>query len=288
MPKASRPLLTGAFIAGLMALPVLAQDQQAPAVTAETVVATVNGTDITMGHLILLYSRLPEQYRQMPKSVLFEGMLDQVVQQTLLAQGFDGERSAFVELSLENEERGLLSTQAMSEIIEAAITEEAIAERYAEMVAEAEGQQEFNASHILVETEEAAREAIAELESGKDFADVARERSTGPSAPNGGNLGWFEKGQMVAPFEAAVLAMSPGDVSAPVETQFGWHVILLNDTRTIEVPPLEEVRGEIMEALRIDAIETHLNALQEAAEITRVESDEIDTDAIADTSLLLE
>ncbi|MGC9417388.1 MAG: peptidylprolyl isomerase [Rhodovulum sp.] len=256
--------------------------------TAETVVATVNGTDITMGHMILLFSRLPEQYRQMPTPVLFRGLLDQLVQQTLLAQGFEGERPAYVEKALENEERGMISAQAMNKIVEAAVTEEAIAERYAEMVAEAERQQEFNASHILVETEEAAREAIAELESGKDFADVARERSTGPSAPNGGNLGWFSTGMMVPPFEAAVLEMEPGEISAPVETQFGWHVIRLNQVQAAKAPSLDEVRNEIADKLRAGAIETRMSELREAAQITRVEPDEIDTDAIADTSLLLE
>ncbi|TCP40238.1 peptidylprolyl isomerase [Rhodovulum marinum] len=288
MPKASMPLFTGVFVAGLMVLPALAQDQPVPPATAQTVVATVNGTDITMGHMILLHSRLPEEYRQLPKPVLFRAMLDQMVQQTLLAQSFDGEIPAFVEMSLENEKRGMIASQAMQLVIEEAVSEDAIAARYAAFVAGIEGQREFNASHILVDSEQAAREAIAELEGGKEFADVARERSTGPSAPNGGNLGWFTTGQMVAPFEAAVLEMEPGKVSAPVETQFGWHVIRLNEVRTATAPTLDEARGQIVDELRSNAIETRLRDLTESAQITRVEPDEIDTDAIADTSLLLE
>ncbi|MDJ1016012.1 MAG: peptidylprolyl isomerase [Paracoccaceae bacterium] len=252
---------------------------------AETVVATVNGTEITLGHMIVLKQRLPAQYQQLPPDVLFNGVLDQLVQQTLLGQSGDDLSVGSVK-TLENEERALRASEVIRGVAEGATTDEALQAAYDEAFAGAEPETEYNASHILVETEEEAAAIVTELEGGADFATLAQERSTGPSGPNGGQLGWFGMGAMVAPFEKAVVAMEPETISAPVQTQFGWHVIRLNEVRQMEAPTLDEVRDQLTEQLQRSAIEARIAELTEGAEVTRSTVEDIDPALLDDLSLL--
>lgn len=256
-------------------------------ISADTVVATVDGTEITLGHMIVLKQRLPAEYQQLPPDVLFEGILDQLVQQTLLGDQVE-ELSLGSQIVIENETRSLRAAEEIQRISEGAITDEALQEAYQSSYEGMEPETEYNASHILVETEEEAQAIVEELEGGADFATVAQEKSTGPSGPSGGQLGWFGKGAMVAPFEEAVVAMEPGTVSEPVQTQFGWHVIRLNETRMTDAPPLEEVRGELADTLRREAIEARVSELTEGAEIDRAEAGEIDPSVLNDLSLVTE
>ena len=122
---------------------------------ASTVVATVNGQDITIGHMIVLYDSLPDQYKSLPDEVLFDGIKDQLVQQTVLAQRVASKGNA-IKLRLDNEERGLKSAVAIDEAVAERVTEEALQAHYEANFADAQPTKEFNASHILVETEEEA------------------------------------------------------------------------------------------------------------------------------------
>ncbi|QPH56136.1 peptidylprolyl isomerase [Pontivivens ytuae] len=242
----------------------------------DTVVATVNGTEITLGHVAAIRDRLPQQYRQLPTEVLYEGLVDQLIDQTLLADQAEGEGALDrrrVRVQLENERRGVLANETIAEVLNSAVTDDAIEEAYEEVTSGMTRTTEFNASHILVESEEEAREVITELDGGADFAALAQERSTGPSGPNGGNLGWFGPGQMVPEFDAAVQALEVGGVSEPVQTQFGWHVVLLNETRLSPLPPIEQVRPEIIQQLNQEALQGEIDSLREGAEIERVELD---------------
>lgn len=127
---------------------------------------------------------------------------------------------------------------------------------------------QYKARHILVDQEAEAAAIIGELEAGADFAQLAMERSTGPSGPNGGDLGWFSADTMVAPFSNAVVAMEVGTYSQqPVQTRFGWHVILLEDTEDRAPPGLEAVRADITSVVEQQKVEAFLNSLREAAEI---------------------
>jgi peptidyl-prolyl cis-trans isomerase C len=254
---------------------------------ADTVVATVNGTDITLGHMIVLKQRLPAQYQQLPADVLFEGILDQLVQQTLLGESVD-ELSLGSRIVLENESRSLRAAEEIQRITDSAVSEEALQAAYDSAFANVEPETEYNASHILVPTEEEARALIDELAGGADFATLAQEKSTGPSGPNGGQLGWFGPGAMVAPFEEAVVAMEVGTISEPVQTQFGWHVIRLNETRLKDAPALDDVRGELAENLRREAIESRISELTEGSEIDRVEAGTIDPNVLNDISIVIE
>ena len=254
-------------------------------VRADTVVATVNGTDITLGHMILLKQRLPDQYRQLPGDVLFEGLLDQLVQHALLG-GVVEALPLSARLTLENEERALRANEEVQRVASAAVTVEALQEAYDQAYGSAEPQTEYNASHILVATEEEALALVADLDGGADFAALAMERSTGPSGPTGGELGWFARGAMVPPFDAAVAALEVGAISGPVETQFGWHVIQLNETRTMDVPTIAEVQEELLGGIQRAAIESRLEELEAGADITRKTADDIDPAVLDDLSLV--
>lgn len=261
-----------------LATPLAAQD-------ASTVVASVGGTDITLGEMIITRAQLPQQYAQFPDDVLFQGILDQLIQQQLLADSL-ATVPARVEYSLANERRSLLAGEVISTLGDGAVTEEAILGAYNARVDGSDATMEFNASHLLVETQEEAVTARARVEAGEEFADVARDVSTGPTGPNGGNLGWFGPGQMVPAFEEAVAAMDAGDLSEPVQTQFGWHIVTLNEKRISELPTLEALRTELSAEIREGAIQARLAELEAASTVTRPEADAFDPTLLSDLTLL--
>lgn len=266
-------------VAWTLALPAQAQD-------ADTVVATVNGTDITVGHMIVARNSLPEQYQQLPDAVLFQGILDQLVQQTVLKDSFDGTLPARVTKSIENETRSLIAGEKVEQILAEDIPIEDIQALYDSTYSSDAPETEYNASHILVETKEEADTIKADLEGGADFASTAREKSTGPSGPNGGSLGWFGKGAMVPSFEAAVVELESGAISDPVETQFGWHVIQLNETRTKDAPKFEDVREELLAEVRRTKLENVIAEMEKAADVDRSGADGIDPTILKDLELL--
>jgi len=253
-------------------------------VTADTALATVNGTDITVGHVIALRGRLPQQYQELPDDVLLNGIVEQLIQHTVLRDAIKDQLDKRTTLGLENEARAFLASEMLARISERDVSEEDIQAAYAEQFDAAIPDSEFNASHILVENREEAVALIAQLEDGADFAALAKEHSTGPSGKSGGELGWFGKGQMVKPFEEAVMELAVGEISPPVETQFGWHIVRLNDMRNIAIPTLDEVRNEIIAQIQETAIEAEIAALTDAANVTRHEVD-IDPSVIRDVSL---
>ena len=252
----------------------------------DTVVATVNGTDITMGHMIVVRSSLPDQYRDLPDDVLFKGILDQIIQQHVLAQAAGSNIPKRVQLALENEQRSLMAAEHMDKILGEANTEDRIKAAYNEKYAGAAPEKEFDASHILVETEDEAKALVSELEGGADFAELAKAKSTGPSSTRGGALGWFGKGQMVPEFENAVAGMEDGAISAPIKTQFGWHVIKLNASRAKDAPKMEEVREELAQQVRLEIVDSYINELTGSASISRTAPADIDVSQLKNLSLL--
>ncbi len=265
-----------------LAAPLTAQD----APTATTVVATVNGTGITLGEMIIARSQLPPQYQELPDDVLFDGVLEQLIQQQVLADTL-GEDPMRVTIALDNERRLLRAGEVVQQIVDDEVTDENIQAVYDGIFADSEGGLEYNAAHILVATVEEAEAVLARLEDGEEFAALAQELSTDlGSGANGGDLGWFGPGMMVAPFEEAVMGMEVGDVSGLVETQFGQHIIALNDTREMAAPALDTVRDEITAQVREEAIATALTALTEEAEITMPDSDAFDPAVLSDLTLL--
>jgi peptidyl-prolyl cis-trans isomerase C len=272
--------LSGAGLVLALALPVHAQDT-----TADTVLATVGNVDITLGNVIVATSNLPDQYQQLPDDVLFNGILDQMIQQEALSQALGDDLSRSDRLGIENELRALRAAIVLQGAAEAAVTDEALQEAYDARFADATPATEYNANHILVETEDEAKALIAELEGGADFETLAKEHSTGPSGPNGGALGWFGLGMMVPEFEQAVVALEPGAISGPVQTQFGWHVIKLNETRLAEAPTLDQMREELTNEIQETAVREAIDSLTGAVEVVRNEAD-IDPALIRQGNLL--
>ena len=250
----------------------------------ETVVAVVDDKEITLGHLLSLASRLPEEYLTVPAEDLYKGILKQLIQQELLT-GLIDEESPVLRLAVENEINALYASEAVAQIYKNAASDENIKKHYTDVYLTADLEPEFKASHILVETEKEADALVKELKDGADFAELAKEKSTGPSGENGGDLGWFGIGQMVPEFETAVLELQAGQISEPVKTQFGWHVIKLLEKRDQPVQPLEVVRAEIEEDLKKAALESKLRELEINAKVYRPEVD-FDYEIITEFDLL--
>lgn len=277
----SHLFLAALAVGAVLSLPAAAQD-----VTAATVVARVNGTDITVGHMIAARDALPEQYKALPDETLFKGVLDQLIQQSALQKTVEDKLSVRDQLQLENSRRDYLSNVALTEVVLAAVTDDALQAAYDERFKEFAPQKEYSAAHILVETEDRAKELQAELDGGADFATLAKANSSDTgSGANGGELGWFGLGQMVKPFEDAVVAAEVGKVAGPVQSDFGWHLILVKETRIAEKPTLDQMREELAADLQNRAIETHIKTVTEAATIERL-GDGIDPSVLSNSALL--
>jgi peptidyl-prolyl cis-trans isomerase C len=146
------------------------------------------------------------------------------------------------------------------------VSEEEILAEYSEQIKQAPPLQ-FKARHILVATQGEAIDLVAQLDGGANFEELAKEKSTGPSGPNGGDLGWFSPNQMVAPFANAVAALENGNYTPePVQTQFGWHVILREESRENQPPTFESVRDVINQQVQQKKFQEHLASLRAAAQ----------------------
>ena len=268
-----RSLLTAGLLAGI-ALSSAAFADDKP-YNATTVVATVNGTEITLGNLIAMRDRLPQQYQQLPDDVLMKGLIDQMVDQQLLAEEISASPDKdplSVQLSIANERRGELAGIAANAAVASAVDEAKVKAAYEKQIASFQPATEWNASHILVDSEDKANALKAEIDGGKDFAVVAQANSSDGSAASGGSLGWFGAGQMVPEFETAVKGMKAGDVVGPVKTQFGWHIIKLNETRETQPPAIDAARPQIEEKLRQEALQAKLAELRAGAKIDQPET----------------
>lgn len=258
------------FVAGIvlgitLAVPSLAQDT-----TADTVVATVNGTNITLGHMIVARESLPEEYKTLPNDVLFKGVLDQLVQQTVLEQSVAEKISKRDSLAIENDKRGYLSNVALQAVVKVAVTDATLQAAYDARFKDLKPGTEYSAAHILVESEEKANDLKKQLDGGADFAALAKANSTDTgSGANGGDLGWFGLGAMVKPFEDAVVAATVGKVAGPVKSDFGWHLILVKETRAAAQPTLDDLRDELATEIEQKAVEAHVKTLTDGATIEK-------------------
>jgi peptidyl-prolyl cis-trans isomerase C len=253
-------------------------------VTEKTVLVSVNGEDITVGNIISFQSRLSDQYQSMEDSVLFDGILKQLIQQTILSQKVNI-HSDRIKYALENQTRAFLSTELVGNLSETEVIESEIESLYVKFSTDIERKKEYNASHILVETETEAKELLLRLKNGVDFSELAKTYSTGPSGAQGGNLGWFGQGAMVPTFENAVIKLKIDELSVPVQTQFGWHLIKLNDVRKTPVPTIAEVRKELITEIKKKKIDFEMSKIIDSADV--IYSDlEIDPKIIREVSML--
>jgi peptidyl-prolyl cis-trans isomerase C len=270
------PILKPAFAATCLASLFACSGNEPPA-TANTSslgssdVGTIDGTPIPES----LYRRLGLNMLQKPTDDMTEeertAVMDQLIALTLVSSqgstdGLDDELNVAAELELRRMQ--YLASATVERYIENnPPSESELRALYEERIQNLSGT-EYKARHILLETEEAAAEVIAQLDAGGDFAALAAEHSTGPTGPDGGDLGWFTPDRMVEPFSNAVLATEVGTYSkTPVRTQFGWHVILVEDARGQQPPGIESMRTELVTIAQRQKVETYVQALRERAQI---------------------
>ncbi len=249
--------------------------EPAPAYAIDSALAVVNGESVTVGDVVTVRRQLPEQYQQLPDEVLYNGLRDQLIEQVLLAQaaataGLEAEPAVAIQLAAQR--RMVLAEAYLRREIAARVTPEAIDALYKERYVDTPPQQEVRAAHILVETEEKAKELKARLDGGADFAELAAANGTDGTASRGGDLGWFLRSDMVPEFADAAFAMEPGTISDPVKSAFGWHLIKLEEKRDRPVPPIDEVHGQLTGDLAQQAQDEIVAAAREKATITMPEN----------------
>ncbi len=263
-----KTLLAASLATVMFASPVMAQDA-APA--EDQVLATVNGEEILESEVRATQQGLPQQYRQLPFEMLKPMLVDREINQRLLmlaGQDAGLADDEEVKQQLAALERRLVAETYLERAIAEKVTDDAIKAHYDEFIKTNEPEPQVHARHILLENEEDAKAVIAELDDGADFVELAKEKSTGPSAPNGGDLGFFNRGEMVAPFAEAAFSMEPGSYSKePVQTEFGWHVILVEEKKDGVQPTLEEIRQQMEAEVTQQAVQDLIEELRSDAEV---------------------
>jgi len=260
----------------------------APALAQNPVVARVEGSEIRMSDLEAELGRLPPEVRGMPAATMLPLLLEQVITQRAVmiaarAAGLATDPEVLAEIKRAEEEA--LARTLITRAIAGQVSEAALRARHAELVAARPAEEEVRASHILVPTEAEAQAALAEARRpGADFAEVARRRSTGPGSREGGDLGYFKREDMIPEFAEAAFALAAGQISAaPVRTQFGWHVIRVEDRRAVPPQPFEEVRDQLREQAFTTAVNAEVDRIRATA---RIERFNLDGSPIAPPSLL--
>lgn len=241
----------------------------APKVDKADAVASVNGVYISKTALQELERDIAErtQGQSFPKDKLIEELVQrELLVQEALQKQLD-KSPEFIQ-RMDVVRKSLLSQAALQNYLKSnPVTDEEIKAEYEKNVG-GENNMEYKARHILVKTEDEAKKIIEQLDKGAKFDELAKKTSTGPSGPEGGDLGWFAPSQMVTPFSEAVIALENGKyTSEPVETQFGWHVILREDSRQQTLPALEEVKEQITPYLQRQKVQTMMENLRAGAQV---------------------
>ena len=238
------------------------------------VLAKVNGEVITQADIDLFYKALPDQIKQIPIEQVQNQILDRLIDQQLISReakkaGFDKRPDIMRKLAYEKIK--ILNESYLANVLEKEVTPERVLETYNRSIALEKKREEVKARHILVKTEAEALDIIKALKSGADFISLAKERSTGPSGKNGGDLGFFTADQMVPAFSKAAYALRKGETSdKPVQTQFGWHVIKVEDKRLAGARPFEELEPLIREQLETKAYEKIVQQFRKTAKIEKM------------------
>ncbi len=242
----------------------------APALTAETVLVTVDDTSVTLGELIAVRQSLPEQFQQLPDEVLMKVLIEQIVDQQMLANAgvTKGLRnSRLVQLALRNQERAVLADAYMAHAMVEGVTEDTLKAAYTEQYVNAEPVPEIRVGHILVADEDAALALKTELDAGAEFAAIASQHGTDGTAARGGDMGWLADGDYVPEFIEAAFAMEEGTISDPVQSPFGWHLIRLEAKRNRPVPAFEDVQAQLIGVLTEQVQTGLLQKLRSEAQI---------------------
>jgi peptidyl-prolyl cis-trans isomerase C len=268
----TRPL---ARVLGALALAAfLAAPAAVKAQDTDPLVARVNGVDIHQSDLALAEDEVGASMPQMPPEQKREYLITYLSDVVILAQAADkqniGDRDD-VKHRIAFERNKVLMETLLQDTGKAALTDQAMHKVYDDAVKQMPPQEEVHARHILVPTEDEAKEIEAELKKGADFATLAKQKSKDPGAADGGDLGYFTKDQMVPEFSDAAFKLEKGQISDPVHTQFGWHIIKVEDKRMKPTPTFDEVRGQIENFVAHKAQAELVENLRKSATIERLD-----------------
>jgi len=245
---------------------------QAPAFAADAVVAKVGNLEIHQSELDLAISNLDPQLAQLPDDQKKVAALSAAIDVKLLAKDALAEKLQdtpdFKTRMAYLQDRELHNAYFKKHVVDV-VTDAEVKARYDKEVAALPKQEEVHARHILVKTEDEAKEVIKELDAGKDFAAVAKEKSTDPNKSDGGDLGYFQRGRMVKEFDDAAFSLPVGTYSkTPVKTDFGFHVIKVEDKRDAPPPPFDQVKDQVKQLVMRDK---YLDLLKQAKTASKVE-----------------
>jgi peptidyl-prolyl cis-trans isomerase C len=264
----------------LAALPLRAED-------ANPVLAKVNGAEIRQSDVALAEEELGPSLAQMDPATKKENVLAFLIDMKIVAKAAEDkkiENNEDFKKRLAFTRNRLLMDSLLATEGKAATTDEAMKKVYEDASKQITGEQEVHARHILVETEDDAKAVEDELKKGADFAELAKKKSKDPGASDGGDLGFFTKDQMVPEFSAVAFALEPGKISDPVKSQFGWHVIKVEEKRNRQAPAFEQVKGQIETYVARKAQADYVAKLREAAKVERMDQAAADPAAKPDAA----
>jgi peptidyl-prolyl cis-trans isomerase C len=274
-----RSTALAAVAAVLLVLPIATacskKSSEAPAASGpDPVIARVNGVDIKQSDLALAEEDVGADMQTVSPDAKRDHLISYLADIIMVTQAADKKNVADnpdFKRRLAFLRNKLLMGYELQEETKAAITNEALRQTYEDAVKSVGGQEEVRARHILVEKEDEAKAILEQLKGGADFATLAKEKSKDPGAAEGGDLGYFSKEQMVPEFAEVAFKMYPGQLSNPVKTQFGWHIIKLEDKRTKQPPEFEKVKDQIEQFLARKAQTEFITKLRQTAKIERLD-----------------
>jgi peptidyl-prolyl cis-trans isomerase C len=262
---------TVAFAITLLGAPVT------QAFAEDKVVATIDGKPVTDSDLAVAESEIGGDLGTMPGAQKRTSLLEFLIDNQLFAEAAEKEKldqGPEFQNRLAYLKRRALRELYFEKIIKASVTDADARKVYDDQVKLLKPEEEVSARHILVETEEQAKELKAKLDKGADFAELAKENSKDPgSKDDGGNLGYFGRGQMVPQFEEIAFKLKKGEVSDPVKTQFGWHILKIEDTRTKQPPAFDIVKDRIAQSLLLQKAQKASSELRDKAKIEVIDPD---------------
>jgi peptidyl-prolyl cis-trans isomerase C len=279
-PPRRRPVAFAALAALLLAVPIVSacskndSSSEAQASAPDPVVARVNGVDIKQSDLALAEEDLGADMQGVSPEARREHLISYLADIIMVTQAADKKKLADnpeFKRRLAFLRNKLLMGYELQEEAKSAATDEALHQTYNDAVKSMGGQEEVRARHILVETEDEAKNLLDQIKGGADFATLAKEKSKDPGAAEGGDLGYFTKDQMVPEFADVAFKMYPGQLSNPVKTQFGWHIIKVEDKRAKQPPEFDKVKDQIEAYLARKSQTEFIGKLRQSAKIERLD-----------------
>ena len=243
------------------------------------IVAEVNDDKISLETLIIAANELPEDIQSQPFINYYDDLLERIIDINLISQAAKNQNlhnDPNVISAIEFIEKKILMQAYLSNIVQNSLTENEIQTAYKYFIADTSLREEIKASHILLETKNEAENIIKLLKKGQLFSDLAKTYSTGPSGPTGGDLGWFSRGRMVPSFEKAAFDLKLGNITEkPIQTQFGWHVIKVNDKRLPDPPDYESVKFQLAQDIERRVVAKTIEELKANARIKKMSVEDL-------------